>query len=245
MHLATNEALCLTLADACRLPTATCRLVTTAGRTSVAIDRYDRQYVDGDVIRLHQEDVLSALGRDPWLKYERGNAIAATDGDGFGTLTPVRNDPGPTLDEIAALIEQHLGQATLIRLAEIVAFNVAIGNADAHARNLSLLLKRDGTVSLAPLYDLVSTRYYDSLDSTAAQYVNGVNEIDDISVDDIGSHAAEWGLPNRVLQRVPKLLQIMAERLDLASRRVVDLGGDQDIARELTESIRRRMKRMS
>ncbi|GEM_PF-5886633 len=39
-------------------------------------------------------------------------------------------------------------------------FSVLIGNCDAHAKNFSLLHRTRDAIELAPVYDLVSTRYY-------------------------------------------------------------------------------------
>jgi hypothetical protein len=37
--------------------------------------------------------------------------------------------------------------------------NVVIGNADAHSKNYSAMIDRDGSVSLAPIYDAASVMY--------------------------------------------------------------------------------------
>ncbi len=47
----------------------------------------------------------------------------------------------------------------ILRLLDAAIFNLIIGNADAHAKNFSLL-HNDGTIVLAPLYDLLSTMIY-------------------------------------------------------------------------------------
>jgi serine/threonine-protein kinase HipA len=39
-------------------------------------------------------------------------------------------------------------------------FNTVVGNADGHAKNLSLLRGRDGRVRLGPFHDLLSTAAY-------------------------------------------------------------------------------------
>lgn len=43
--------------------------------------------------------------------------------------------------------------------------NLAIGNRDAHAKNLSLLRSADGSVRVAPAYDVVCTMAYKNLDT--------------------------------------------------------------------------------
>jgi serine/threonine-protein kinase HipA len=44
-------------------------------------------------------------------------------------------------------------------LLQAVTFNVVIGNADAHSKNYSAMIDRDGSVSLAPIYDAASVMY--------------------------------------------------------------------------------------
>ena len=95
---------------------------------------------DGTLHRLHQEDFCQALGYPDGLKYEASG--------------------GPGLAACAALVRKlALGPVAVQGLLDWVVFNVLIGNADAHAKNLSLLCDRVGQRRLAPLYDLVPTLY--------------------------------------------------------------------------------------
>ncbi len=48
------------------------------------------------------------------------------------------------------------GDAVLCPLFELVIFNFAIGNGDAHRKNFSLLTGEDGSTALSPAYDLAS-----------------------------------------------------------------------------------------
>ncbi|CAB4725644.1 unannotated protein [freshwater metagenome] len=66
---------------------------------------------------------------------------------------------GPGLAKVAALLDRNALAPTreLTRLVQAVAFTVIIGNADAHAKNLSLLHAEPGVVELGPLYDTVPT----------------------------------------------------------------------------------------
>jgi len=56
-------------------------------------------------------------------------------------------------------IKQYSTQAGLdaLRYFELVVFSFITGNADMHLKNFSMLEKEDGTFSLSPAYDLVST----------------------------------------------------------------------------------------
>ena len=55
-----------------------------------------------------------------------------------------------------------------------VIFNYLIGNADAHAKNLSMLFTDKGP-RLAPFYDLISTHVYETLAERFAMKIGGEN----------------------------------------------------------------------
>ena len=111
-----------------------------AGLPVYAIRRYDRQdSPDGGLpVRVHQEDGCQATGTPPGLKYEEQG--------------------GPALRDLAALLRDFGDPRDVTTLLRRTTFNMAVGNADAHAKNFSLLHDTDGpTVRLAPLYDVLST----------------------------------------------------------------------------------------
>lgn len=85
-----------------------------------------------DGIRLPAEDLNQALGRPTASKYD---VVAA---------------------DIARLLDQH-GQG--MEFVRQLAFNVSMGNADAHAKNYSVLLAGE-KVALAPLYDTVPVHFW-------------------------------------------------------------------------------------
>ncbi len=58
--------------------------------------------------------------------------------------------------KIIKLYSTHSGLDSL-HFFELVVFSFIIGNADMHLKNFSMLEKEDGTFSLSPAYDLVST----------------------------------------------------------------------------------------
>lgn len=136
--IALNELACSTLASACDIQTARTRLLPNVPG-AITVERYDRAWSEGAVIRLHQEDFCQALGLSPTFKYQPQHIEA--------------NYPAM----MAALIEStssNPGEDKL-QLCKRLAFCYAIGNADAHLKNFSLLynLKWTGR-RLAPLYDV-------------------------------------------------------------------------------------------
>lgn len=151
-----NEALCMSLARLAGLPTAQVTTGVAGERTYLLVDRYDRQVVDGRVVRRHQEDFCQALGRPPAAKYEHNRAGVK----------------GPSLAEMFALVRTHMTAREITRLLDAVIFNVAIGNVDSHAKNYAILLG-PGRPGLAPLYDLMSGLAWDNITQHHAQDVGG------------------------------------------------------------------------
>src|SRR3546814_10398061 len=94
------------------------------------------------------------LGLDPLLKYERPQQQRHTPAGGFAPAEVVTARGGPDLVALAGLLDTHLGRARLATFLQAVAFNIAVGNADAHARNYSVLLPPDGAPRFAPLYEI-------------------------------------------------------------------------------------------
>jgi serine/threonine-protein kinase HipA len=155
--LVQNELFCLTLAREVGLTVPPAHMAATVTPILV-VDRYDRRVTEaGAVHRLHQEDFCQALGLPPELKYE--------------------NDGGPSLSRLFSVVARG-SRSPLPDKRDLlgwVLFNVLIGNADAHAKNLSLLYDAadDSLPRLAPFYDLVCTAVYDQLSDRHAQKIGG------------------------------------------------------------------------
>src|SRR3546814_16711767 len=91
---------------------------------------------------------------------------------------------------------------------DLVVFNALIGNADAHAKNLSLLCDQGGRRWLAPLYDLVPTIHLPEslVERTPAMRIGQAARIDRIGVDDWADFAEAAGYRKAyVLERVQSL----------------------------------------
>jgi serine/threonine-protein kinase HipA len=240
--IATNELFCLTLARTCGLTVSEARVEKFGGTDALVVARYDRETrPDGSVVRVHQEDLLGALGLDPLLKYERPLAERRDPGGGWDQTALVAR-AGPTLRMLAAVLAEHLGAAHLGAFLDAVAFNIVIGNANAHARNYSVLLPRTGTPLLAPLYDLISTRLWDVLDRDAAQRVAGEDDIDAITVDHLAEEAVSWSLPDRfVRNRIDRLLSRVEEKLEAATVECAFLGGDARVGAQVASLVAHRV----
>ena len=114
------------------------------------IERYDRRRdATGRVHRLHQEDIIQALGYETDFKYQ--------------------SNGGPGLAQVMALLMDATGNppVQIQRVIDWQIFNYLVGNSDGHGKNLSLLHDQDSLLpSIAPFYDLVSIEFINQVSHT-------------------------------------------------------------------------------
>jgi serine/threonine-protein kinase HipA len=149
-----NEAFCLHLAAALGMNVASA-VVLTDPEPVLLIERYDRIVSGERIERLHQLDLCQLAGVLPENKYEA--------------------DGGPGFKDCFDLIDAHsaLPAVDRLRLVDLTIFNCLIGNADAHGKNLSMLYLPDGSLRLAPAYDLLATGYWPDLSDKMAMAIGG------------------------------------------------------------------------
>jgi serine/threonine-protein kinase HipA len=167
-----NEAFCMRVAKHLGMAVAEVETTGIGGRRLIVVSRYDRVVAPtGEVRRIHQEDLCQATGTQPRHKYEE--------------------DGGPSLRRVAEILSET-DPDSLDSLLRAITLNVLIGNGDAHAKNFSLLHDRDGSVRLAPLYDLLSTLVYG--DDRLAMYIDSEHRTNRMTFEHLVNEATTWGL---------------------------------------------------
>jgi serine/threonine-protein kinase HipA len=153
-HSVLNEAFCLRLAGALGMQVPNI-VVLQEPEPVLLIERYDRKITNGNVERLHQLDLCQLDGVLPANKYE--------------------SDGGPGYRECFAMIDAFSASPAVdrLRLVDWTIFNYLVGNADAHAKNLSMLYGVGGHLRLAPAYDLLATSYWKELSDKMAMAIGG------------------------------------------------------------------------
>lgn len=173
----------------------------------IIVERFDRAIDDnGDVIRLHQEDICQALGYPPEQKYE----------------LPGRGRPGhgggPEFADVARLLDTHSAAPLedLDKLAQVATFTALIGNADAHGKNLALLFTSEHRVRLAPLYDTVPTVLFPKLKNEAAMTIGGAVDLAKVSRTSLAAEARHWNVdPHRMIEQAETLAHAVIEHAPL------------------------------
>ena len=144
-----------------------------AGVPAVVIERYDRS-PNAPQGRIHQEDfnqVLGATGNQKYQKY--GGKVS--------------------LERIARVFSTVGDSDSLERLFKHVVVSVAVGNLDMHAKNLSLLHRPDGSMTLSPAYDVVPQAHQPN-DGEVALAVGGEYRHAAITMEHLTAEGRAWGL---------------------------------------------------
>ena len=106
---------------------------------AIVVTRYDRTVRDGQLVRVHQEDLCQASGLHPDYKYQR--------------------DGGPSPTQAAALLRRVVGTpaaaVAVDRLRDQLILQWLVVHNDAHSKNFSILLA-GANRALSPLYDACS-----------------------------------------------------------------------------------------
>ena len=182
-HLTLNEFLCLRAASECGIQAADVDLMYPETPV-IIVKRYDRLICGittgglSEVRRVHQEDCCQACGVRSDSKYER--------------------DGGPGFKLIRDLLAKHARRPfeDIAMLVKWGMFNYLIGNCDAHSKNISLLYNADGSITLAPAYDLISTTIYDGrfgskLSRSMGMRIGVHENIDRVDTEDISIFARD------------------------------------------------------
>jgi serine/threonine-protein kinase HipA len=220
-----NEAFCLMLAKRLRIPTPDVITGQAGKRTYLLVQRYDRKDVGGRWRRLHQEDYCQALGKPPSAKYESNQ-------------TGIR---GPTLQDMFEVTRRHLPPTDIVRLLDMVVFNVLSGNTDAHAKNYSIII-RAGGASLAPMYDVMCGEVWENVTKNLAQKIAGTSRADYLKGRHWQRFARECGLnPKQVVERVGGLARSLIAETEAAQSEVAAMpAGGHAILNQTRQAVERR-----
>ena len=199
--LVATEALCMTLAKAADLNVPDVAIRSIGKKPCIVVRRYDRTITpNGTISRIHQEDFCQALGFPPERKYQQ--------------------EGGPLLRDCIAMLRDWSTAPVLdIRgFLDGLIFNMLIGNADAHAKNYSLLYS-GGERRLAPFYDLVCTLAWPELSKTLAMKIGQSDSIETIT-------PAHW---KKMTQETRLGWPMLRERIAELCRKTINALRDPDV----------------
>ena len=194
-----NELFCQRLADKLGVRSAEASVIVIGGERYYVTRRFDREVVDGRLRRLHQEDFCQMMSVDPEMKYE--------------------SDGGPRFADLSMTLRRlHAVLGETLALMDMFVFNFLIGNADAHAKNYSVVY-RGRRPLLAPLYDAVSTAVYPDLSRDYAMGIGGETHMGRIGRDHFARQSEDCGMsPQLLLGRLDAMIgRILPAARELAA----------------------------
>ncbi len=147
------------------------------GNTAYAIKRFDRD-ADG---RIHQEDFCQVFGLRPVQKY-------------WG------DTPRATTENVASVVAEIASSTDVTETIRRFAFNIVVGNGDAHLKNHALLYADGRTAHLAPLYDVVCTLRYRH-DDEMALTIGGESAFAGVDSAALARFADGAGISRRIVRR--------------------------------------------
>ena len=158
-----------------------------------ATRRFDRDFdkdsriIDGlkTPYRLHQEDFAQALGIKSSDKYEKA-------GQGY-------------LKRMFDLLQKHSSNPIedSLKLWKRAVYNCIIGNTDNHIKNSSLIYSKDlSSIRLAPFYDVICTKVYESSTDEMSVSINGRQNINQVTRDDLEQEAKNCGLGSKAAMKI-------------------------------------------
>lgn len=225
-----NEAFCLALARACGLEAAEATIGVAGRRRYLLVTRYDR-FTDaqGQIRRLHQEDLCQLTGHFPVQKYERSSA-----------------GRGVTLSMMFDAMSNLVSPAERLKLLDAVIFNVLICNSDSHAKNYSVLIGAGGTARMAPLYDLMCAAVYQQVDQSLPQAIAEKFNAAELTHADWLTLAKTVGLSGAsTLRRVEQLAELVSDTCEDIAREVADMAGDPArVLEKITHHVQKRCRRI-
>lgn len=211
-----NEAFFMRMAKACGLDVCATEIVyDRRGELGLLVRRFDRIREKGAIRKLHQEDGCQLLNTAPANKY-------------YVSLREVVD--AVTLYSSSPVVEAE-------RILRQVAFSYLIGNSDLHAKNISLLWQ--DLVRVSPVYDMLSTLPYPSLDRNMALKMHGKD--DNFRRGDFVEFGLLYGLAASATET---MIEDLCSRAEPWAERVTEIGFTKAESRALGQEIRERIGKL-
>jgi serine/threonine-protein kinase HipA len=141
------------------------------------------------------------------------------------------------------LTRQYMPPTDIVRLVDMVVFNVLACNTDAHSKNYSIMIRGNG-VSLAPMYDVMCSEVWENVTKNLAQKIAGKSRGDYLKGRHWQRFARECGLnPKQVVDRVGVLARNAISEAGQAESEVAAMpAGGHAILGQARQSVERRAR---
>ncbi|SEA39968.1 serine/threonine-protein kinase HipA [Thiothrix caldifontis] len=235
-HVVLNEYLLMQLAKAVGLNVAEVELRRFGQHRALLVTRFDRKRQGDTVLRRHLLDGCQVLDLLPEYKYERN----------FGNSRDVANiREGASLPRLFVFCDQCRSPALARKtLLDWVLFNLIISNWDAHGKNISFFVGKQG-IEPAPYYDLVNIAVYPDYQQELAMAL-GDDFDTHISAFQLADFAESCGLSRPLVQATLTALckQVVEQLPAVWTKETWHTTAEQQFAAALQHSIRQQVARL-
>lgn len=239
-HLVVNEHFCMSLARRMGLPVAEVAILRSP-QPLLVVKRFDRDVVEGadgpTVRRLHVIDACQASDLPVSYKYERN----------LGNGEQVRNiREGVSFETLFHRVDQTANKAaSRLVMLRWALFQFLIGNSDAHGKNFSFFVHRQG-LQPAPWYDLVSVVQYPAIDHELAMAFGDVFTFNEVGAFSLADFAKRCGIGRGLLKReASRMEKLIAEHAPLQANVEDYLDEERAFANQLRDFVTRQASRLT
>ena len=196
IHLVLNEYFCMKLAKLCDLNVAEVEIRKFGTQNILFVKRFDREFFEMDdksfeISKRHIIDGCQLLDLDVNMKYEK----VYTDYRGNANFKNLFESSKLTTNKIL----------TKLNLLKWTLFNLCINNFDAHAKNISFFVNKNG-LELSPLYDLVNIDMYPQFHNNFAMAFGDEFDSKKIGIYDIVGFCVHIDIQPRLIRSEFKLI---------------------------------------
>ena len=196
IHLVLNEYFCMKLAKLCGLNVAEVEIRKFGTQNILFVKRFDREFFEMDdksfeISKRHIIDGCQLLDLDVNMKYEK----VYTDYRGNANFKNLFESSKLTTNKIL----------TKLNLLKWTLFNLCINNFDAHAKNISFFVNKNG-LELTPLYDLVNIDMYPQFHNNFAMAFGDEFDSKKIGIYDIVGFCVHIDIQPRLIRSEFKLI---------------------------------------
>ena len=197
------------------------------------VKRFDRQWKGKSVNRIHVIDGCQILDLPPTYKYERPFGSS-------GDAGIIRTGASlPALFNATELC--RIPAKARMDLLNWVLFQLIIGNCDAHGKNISFFVRKEG-IDITPAYDMLNVDMYgEKFDRELAMAIGDEFSLDGILAFQLAEFCEECGLQQRLVAHAfRKLCNAVSANLDKLDIDILKEVDEKDFAMELIKNIRAR-----
>lgn len=216
-YLVENEACFMEIARQCGIEVAETDLIQDRdGNTGLLVRRFDRARRGEKIEKFHQEDGCQILNIPPSWKYRVSFQQIAAE---FEKVVPA-----PRVS-LKTLLDQYI-------------YSYLIGNADLHAKNVSLIWK-EGNIHTSPGYDLLSTLPYKQLGTRMALPLYGKD--DNFKRKQFVAAAERFEIPTKIVnQSIDKMRAFILKNFP----RIESIGYDEKTTQNTISQIQKRIQNL-